>query len=57
LGRIPALHDCYKRFLCFEKGDRNMRDWGADIAWCLLAAFVAAALMIVAARFGHAPFY
>lgn len=30
-----------------------MRDWEADIAWYLLAAFIAAALMIVASRLGH----
>lgn len=30
-----------------------MRNWEADIAFYLLAAFVAAALMIVASNVGH----
>ena len=34
-----------------------MRGWEADIAWYLLAAFVAAALMIFASRLGHVAFY
>ena len=34
-----------------------MRDWEADIAWYLLAAFVVTALMLVVSRVGHAAIF
>lgn len=34
-----------------------MRDWEADIAWYVLAAFVVTAMMLVVSRYGHAALF